>query len=690
MKCFICEDTANIKECEFCNFKFCKECFMKNVEISGKLLCMNFECKKQISRGFIMRNFDKKWINNNWETKLKKHYVTIEKTYLATTQNNSNRFLNKCYVDNCKGFLDISYRCMICKQYSCEHCFLPLDKNHKCNEDSIKSLDLIRNDSKNCPVCGVLIHKIDGCNQMWCVLCHCAFSWETGKIETVIHNPHYLDWLRGEKISIPRTDYECDRKIDNPNLSFSIKNKLMDNIKLTQYTINTCVYIKKHKLLAFGTKEALYISKVTEDGEIIFQKKHNFTHWICNILYIEEFDSLYIGTFNFLYFINFSEDNINAIKLAEYDTKSYTSCISYNENKKELYTVGSLNIENKNVQNIYIWNIIDSERIEFKKKIEVELRTQGRNHIYALCYNNKYNILLYGGEINKLYWRQDSFDEENVVNLSTIATVRKILLIDDYIICLTTQSVELLRIIKKEDNIEIISVHHIKKGGYDMKYIGNNMIISAYCNDIEKKNREILLLKVENNMLYEINKIVELDSKESSIFCIEYLEEWNKVVVGKKQGFQSVSYELNINNINVKKRLLNILNWTQYLENTDKPNFNLGNYVNNEQLRFDFLNNKISDEEFENKIYESYKRYDEYTEIYNILNLYIIIITDIFYILNEETNEENFSEYLKQIDYCIDYVNSLLAENTITFDNKPKQIKYPTDNMNNQLILHPI
>lgn len=684
MKCFICEDTANIKECEFCNFKFCKDCFMKNVEISESLLCMNYECRKQIGRNIIMRNFDKNWIKEKWEKVLKKYYVKIEKTYLAAAQNNNN---NKCYVDNCKGFLDIYHRCMICKKYSCKHCLLPLDKNHKCNEDDIKTLGLLKNDSKNCPVCGVIIHKIDGCDQMWCVLCHCAFSWETGKIETVIHNPHYLDWLRGERISIPRTDYECDRKIDDPILYFSINSKLIDNIKLTEYTVNTCVYIKKHKILAFGTKEALYISKVTEDGEIIFQKKHNFSNWICNILYIEELDTLYIGTFNFLYFMNF---NTNCINMADYNTKSYTSSICYNRKEKELYTVGSLNVENVNCQNIYIWNIIDSEKIEFKKKIEINLNNHGRKHIYSICYSDEHNILMYGGEIDKLYWREDPFEKENLVDLSVTATIRKIIVVNDYIICLTTKSVELLKIMKIDDNFEIIPFHNIQKGGYDMKYIGNNMIVSAYCDERSKKNREILLLEIEDNILKEIDKIVELNSKESSVFCIEYLEEFNKIVVGKKKGFQSVSYELNMKNINIKKKLLNILNWTKYLENTDKPNFYLGHYVNNEKFRFDFLHNRITEDEFEDKIYDSYKKYDEYSEIYNIFNLYIIIITDIFYRLNEDSKEENFPEYIKEIDYCIDYVNNLLAENTITFDNKPKEIKYPTDNMNNQVILHPI
>jgi len=42
-----------------------------------------------------------------------------------------------------------------------------------------------------------MITKIDGCDQMWCVSCHSAFSWRTGQIASgVVHNPHYYEWQR--------------------------------------------------------------------------------------------------------------------------------------------------------------------------------------------------------------------------------------------------------------------------------------------------------------------------------------------------------------------------------------------------------------------------------------------------------------------------------------------------------------
>ena len=42
-----------------------------------------------------------------------------------------------------------------------------------------------------------MIHKIDGCAQMWCTECHTAFDWRSGRIETGrVHNPHYFEFKK--------------------------------------------------------------------------------------------------------------------------------------------------------------------------------------------------------------------------------------------------------------------------------------------------------------------------------------------------------------------------------------------------------------------------------------------------------------------------------------------------------------
>ena len=47
------------------------------------------------------------------------------------------------------------------------------------------------------------------CDQMWCVKCNVAYSWNTGEIERgVIHNPHYYEHLRTQQGGIPRNPNE--------------------------------------------------------------------------------------------------------------------------------------------------------------------------------------------------------------------------------------------------------------------------------------------------------------------------------------------------------------------------------------------------------------------------------------------------------------------------------------------------
>ena len=78
----------------------------------------------------------------------------------------------------------------------------------KSNETNLskKTADLIKSTTKPCPKCGERISKIEGCDQMWCVTCHTAFSWRTGKIDTGrVHNPHFFEHVNenGQMIRNP-------------------------------------------------------------------------------------------------------------------------------------------------------------------------------------------------------------------------------------------------------------------------------------------------------------------------------------------------------------------------------------------------------------------------------------------------------------------------------------------------------
>ena len=110
-----------------------------------------------------------------------------------------------CPQPDCNGFLSQKGVCGICKIHVCSKCNVVKGTTkgeiatHECKEEDVESVKAILKETKPCPRCGTRIHKIDGCDQMWCPYCQdkygegTTFSWQTGKIERGrIHNPHYI------------------------------------------------------------------------------------------------------------------------------------------------------------------------------------------------------------------------------------------------------------------------------------------------------------------------------------------------------------------------------------------------------------------------------------------------------------------------------------------------------------------
>lgn len=119
----------------------------------------------------------------------------------ATRQ--KREFIMKCADETCRGFLSSSYKCGTCEKWTCSDCLVVIGPNkdvpHTCDPNTVESAKAIKTETRGCPKCATRIFKIDGCDQMWCVMegCGTAFSWETGQIATGrVHNPHYYEWLR--------------------------------------------------------------------------------------------------------------------------------------------------------------------------------------------------------------------------------------------------------------------------------------------------------------------------------------------------------------------------------------------------------------------------------------------------------------------------------------------------------------
>lgn len=129
----------------------------------------------------------------------------------------STCFVRACPAAECRGYLDKTWTCGLCKLATCSKCheLLPGEsEEHTCDPNSVETAALLKNDSKPCPCCHSLIFKINGCDQMWCTQCHTAFSWKTGALEKNIHNPHFYEWQR-KNGGVPRAegDVQCGQEL---------------------------------------------------------------------------------------------------------------------------------------------------------------------------------------------------------------------------------------------------------------------------------------------------------------------------------------------------------------------------------------------------------------------------------------------------------------------------------------------
>jgi len=199
------------------------------------------------------------------------------------------RFIMPCPGQECRGFLSTQYKCDLCSIHACPKCLdiigTDKDAEHTCNEDNVKSAEMIRKETKPCPACGTRISKIDGCDQMWCVECHTAFSWNTGNIDTGrIHNPHFYQHKRHQNNGIiPRApgDVVCGGLCNVEILTGNIFAKMLmvkgDSVYIYNYHRNGG---RGARIPKYGTvveaDEATRLVTINfgREGEVIYVKRN--------------------------------------------------------------------------------------------------------------------------------------------------------------------------------------------------------------------------------------------------------------------------------------------------------------------------------------------------------------------------------------------------------------------------------
>lgn len=287
MECPICVGDNKINKrnnwvtCIHCNFGACACCCKKY--IIGDLndaRCMG--CNKNWNREFLILNFSYSFVNTTY----KKHRENIifdrqlammEETQKIIEKNNfikniqtqiqerkqqiSNlereisslerkkytnphdedkiKFYGHCPVNNCRGFINSSWKCGICQTKVCKTCKeeLVTSSDHQCDQNIVESLAKIKRDSRPCPKCKCMIFKIEGCRQMFCTQCHTIYDWITGEIITrgFFHNPHYTEWQRTHGNVVPPNNCRRFGNISPRDMRYILRNHVDEHIT---YVIN--------------------------------------------------------------------------------------------------------------------------------------------------------------------------------------------------------------------------------------------------------------------------------------------------------------------------------------------------------------------------------------------------------------------------------------------------------------------
>lgn len=256
-------------------------------------------------------------------------------------------FSQRCLVDMCKGFMSSQWKCGLCNMFACCKCHEILGptkpQDHVCDEDDVKTISLIKKETKMCPKCSISIYKVSGCDQMWCTQCQVAFSWKSGEIQRggTIHNPHFYDAQRRTGIIMRNPmDVVCGGVVQYFNLIDAIRN--ID-----------------------------FISKATTSrlGHFINLKNENekMLHYVCSILHRS------IGHNN--YTLGNIRTNIRTLETTEMDrVKFLVGELSEQQFQKILYS--------KNQK------IIKNRKMFYILETYVHVATENINEIYNILREN--------------------------------------------------------------------------------------------------------------------------------------------------------------------------------------------------------------------------------------------------------------------------------------------------------------
>jgi len=174
----------------------------------------------------------------------------------GTTVEERKKFIRKCPMGDCRGFLSTQWKCGSCEKRICNRCNEekvtgPDGTEHRCLPENVASMELLNKDTKPCPNCGTMIFRISGCSQMFCTDCHTPWDWNTERVVTgVIHNPHYYELVnRNGTGARNHADIPCGGLPDGYDMRNMMSRLFNNNPPQYIFNIYQCVmHIQHHEL----------------------------------------------------------------------------------------------------------------------------------------------------------------------------------------------------------------------------------------------------------------------------------------------------------------------------------------------------------------------------------------------------------------------------------------------------------
>ena len=720
--CNICCDDYNFStrkriECPYCSFEACSICsrtYILNEKVST---CMNNSCKKEWTRKFIVESFPKCWVNKEWRQMKMGKEVEIEKSLLPATQlllqgskkkkDKEEIFHRKCSVENCRGYLSSQWKCGLCSAYTCKNCHLEKKEGHVCDKELVATISFLEEDTKPCPKCSTPIHKIDGCDQMWCTMCHTAFSWRRGTIETRIHNPHYYDWLRNGGGNLPRNDgdYECGRNLENRNLiqslskigSIQIENiENIHNLKSIPNTNLLYFTCEQNIIYIFDVEKKEIIKKLGTAETTIKDYYDKFTGSRIKKFYFKS--TKYIPSIHSILLSSDSKMELWDIETGEKikSTLNDESLSSPTTNRRILLENNTIFSVEKNIPvkilndpsirsdsyfnqlNIYNLDLELEKSIVFREDIESNMATSISTNVF---HNTNFFI------------KNSSYRECELWNYKTGSKIKNIKNTSGGTIILFIPNTN--NIVYK-DNSNCLVIYN---------YITDTLLYSVYNEDrfrkINIENEKIYIGCSTNIYIYSMNltllkkisgyKLVLIDQKIiTEQHGYYHIFNKNKYEYERKiRYYKTFLPSMNLfigrrNNILYFTKMdeidpIEIIQKTSHLENIEGNKFRTQQQINNEKIRIDYLFGKLTEEEFGRKINLAYKAFEKKQDLKSVLDLQVQGVTDIMYRLSAENkNEKN---YLNEVEELTKYSNSLFKEYAKIYGCKEWKINYNTQNV---------